>query len=152
MGIEATHDDVITARKVLSITITVIGFLLSTLIGLSLYQLREQATQLADLHAGQLITRSHIEGTSKTLATLETTLRGMIDSSARLTKLERDNAIAQLSNRISAVETLSQGVSDNITRVWPRLRAHGENIQIIARELERSVSGANVKLKEPENY
>lgn len=40
---------------------------------------------------------------------------------------------------------------DNQNRIWPRLRAHGENLQIVARELEKYCN-CDIKLKDPEPY
>ena len=44
-----------------------------------------------------------------------------------------------------------QRVNLNINQIWPRLRAHGENIEVLRQALE-SMCECKVKLAEPEKF
>lgn len=63
--------------------------------------------------------------------------------------------VAQLQDSVERYfneqETQLNRMIDNQNRIWPRLRAHGENIEILRREME-TITGKDIKLVEPDKF
>lgn len=63
-----------------------------------------------------------------------------LESQEKLYTVDREDTRSQLALLL-----------DNQNRIWPRLRAHGENIQILKRKFEE-VCNCTIELKEPERF
>lgn len=63
--------------------------------------------------------------------------------------------VAQLRNTVERFfqeqESQIDRIIDNQNNIWPRLRAHGENIEILRREVE-AITGKDIKLVEPDKF
>jgi len=68
---------------------------------------------------------------------------------ASLTSLQTTTAV--MAKEMHGVTAAMTAVDKRLTRVWPRLRAHGENIEVLKRELE-TLCDCTIKLNDPEQF
>lgn len=82
-----------------------------------------------------------------------------VDNAERIAKLEREtirlktqSEVESALRRLDLIRTDVTQLQESIRQVWPRLRAMGENQQLLYSELQRQHPGISWKLKEPEAF
>lgn len=75
------------------------------------------------------------------------------DSEGRVRSLEMRQMKSELGGPLNGVQAKVEQLLRNDSQQWPRLRTHGENIQILRRELEAlKPDGQTIRLKVPEKF
>jgi len=69
----------------------------------------------------------------------------------RLAKLERDTVRLSVTGQTDLLRAEISRLSENDRTMWPRLRAHGENIKALLEEVKRLHPGVRLELKTPES-
>ena len=138
--IKSVHEDNVSSSKLLMLTITGLGILVLSIGTWLINSQAEMGTQIHENNA-QLI---KMGAELKSLTTL-------MDQNLRLTRLERASEISSVSTLVSKLETQMHQLTRNDTQQWPRLRAHGENVQILKREIEK-ICKCVINLKVPEKF
>ena len=64
-------------------------------------------------------------------------------------KLEQQETL--MTSYLERKEEMISNLLQNQNNIWPRLRTHGENIQVLKREIER-MCDCQVELKQPERF
>jgi hypothetical protein len=59
--------------------------------------------------------------------------------------------VEKLTETTSATEIRLDAIAALVNQIWPRLRAHGENMEILRRELEE-LCQCKIDLKQPEQF
>lgn len=66
-----------------------------------------------------------------------------------INKLEAQKEVINISNNNTDLQI--EILHERLNQVWPRLRAHGENIAVVKRKLE-ALCDCNIDLNEPEQF
>ena len=70
----------------------------------------------------------------------------------RLAKLERDQISIRFQGEIDTIKSEVDQLKVSMRQVWPRLRAHGENITAIVAGMNRAHPELKMEIKAPESF
>lgn len=101
----------------------------------------QQIGKLIELQA--VIVR--IDGSMKSLT-------DSFEQERRIMQLERREELAPVTGHIAALSARIERMESSLEQVWPRLRAHGENIGTLREKIIEIHPGASIQLKAPERF
>lgn len=101
----------------------------------------QQIGKLIELQA--VIVR--IDGSMKSLT-------DSFEQERRIMQLERREELAPVTGQLSALDARITRLESSLEQVWPRLRAHGENIALMREKMIEIHPGTAVPLKSPERF